>query len=249
MTKSIANTTTVNIICMKWGNKFPADYVNRLYAMVERNITLPFRVVCFTEVAEGIRQEVEIQPLPVLNLPEGIPERGWKKLGVLAKGFGGLSGEALFLDLDVIIVDNIDAFFTRPGQFLIAHDKKRPKKLEGNSSVFRFVIGEHNDIIENFEKNVAQIRNEVRHEQAYLSREIHKKGLLEFWPDEWVPSFKYKCAPGWLRSWFSAPLIPQGAKIIIFHGLPNPPEAIKGISGKWYRHIQPTPWIKDYWRE
>jgi hypothetical protein len=31
--------------------------------------------------------------------------------------------------------------------------------------------------------------------------------------------------------------------------LPNPPEAIKGISGKWYRHIQPAPWIAKYWKE
>ena len=28
-----------------------------------------------------------------------------------------------------------------------------------------------------------------------------------------------------------------------------PPEAITGHSGKWYRHIQPSPWIKDYWVE
>ena len=39
----------------------------------------------------------------------------------------------------------------------------------------------------------------------------------------------------------------KGSRIILFHGLPNPPEAIKGQSGKWYRHIKPSPWIKDYW--
>jgi hypothetical protein len=53
----------------------------------------------------------------------------------------------------------------------------------------------------------------------------------------------------WIKSWFKAPFIPQGAKVIIFHGLPNPPEAIKGISGKWYRHIQPAPWIVKHWKE
>jgi len=242
-------TTAVNIICMKWGNKFPPDYVNRLYGMVDRNITIPFVFTCFTDISQGINPEVNIQPIPKLDLPQNIPERGWKKLSVLSKDFGGLSGKTLFLDLDVVIVDNIDCFFSYQGDFLIAHDKKRPKKLEGNSSVFRFNIGEHNEVLSNFEENFSSIRQEVRHEQAYLSREIHKKGQLNFWPDEWVPSFKYKCAPNWLLSWFKAPTVPPQAKIIIFHGLPNPPEAIEGDSGKWYRHIQPSPWIKEYWTE
>ena len=239
----------VNIICMKWGDKFPATYVNRLYGMVVRNLSLPFRFVCFTENGKDIRDEVEIQPLPELDLPANAPERGWRKLTVFKEGFGGLNGKTLFLDLDVVIVGSLDDFFTFPGDFLIAHDKKNPKKIEGNSSVFRFEIGQYPEILSYFEAHAEQVKKEVRHEQAYLSREMHKLGKLEYWPDEWVPSFKYRCCPSWIKSWFQAPFIPDGAKVILFHGLPNPPEAIKGISGKWYRHIQPTPWIQEHWVE
>ncbi|KAA0440257.1 MAG: glycosyltransferase [Candidatus Thioglobus sp.] len=239
----------MNIICMKWGNKFSADYVNRLYGMTARNLSLPFRFVCFTDDSSDIRAEVECQPLPELALPSGDPERGWRKLTVFAKDFGGLSGKTLFLDLDVLIVDNIDGFFNAKGDFLIAHDQKNPHKIEGNSSVFRFEIGAHANILDYFCKNSAKIKTQVRHEQAYLSREINKIGKLKYWEDVWVPSFKYRCCPSWLKSWFQAPSIPKGAKIIIFHGIPNPPEAIKGISGKWYRHIQPAPWISQHWQE
>ena len=239
----------VNVICMKWGDKFPPDYVNRLYGMVSRNLSRPFRLICFTENGEGIRPEVEIQPLPELDIPQDLPERGWRKISVFAKGFGGLSGPTLFLDLDVVIVDSLDDFFTHPGDFLIAHDKSNPNHREGNSSVFRYEIGQYPEILENFTQNFERIRGEVRHEQAYLSREMDRLGKLEFWPDEWVPSFKYRCAPSWIKSWFQAPSVPEHAKVILFHGLPNPPEAIRGISGKWYRHIQPSPWIEDYWRE
>ena len=234
---------------MKWGDKFPAEYVNRLYGMVSRNLSMPFRFVCFTENGEDIRNEVEIQPLPELDLPANAPERGWRKLTVFKDNFGGLTGQTLFLDLDVVIVGDLDVFFTHPGEFLIVHDKKRPTKIEGNSSVFRFEIGKYPQILSYFEQNSEQVKQEVRHEQAYLSREIHKLGKLEYWPDQWVPSFKYRCCPSWIKSWLQAPFIPNGAKIIIFHGLPNPPEAIKGISGKWYRHIQPAPWIKEHWIE
>jgi len=232
---------------MKWGDKFPVDYVNRLYSMVSKNMDSKFRFVCFTDNSEGIRLEVEIKELPELKLPAELPERGWRKLTVFKKNFGNLSGPTLFLDLDVVIVDNLDEFLNHPGDFLIAHDKKKIKNREGNSSIFRFEIGKYSHILDYFEKNSEQVINEVRHEQAFLSREIDKLDKLEFWPDDWVPSFKYKCCPSWLKSWFIAPSIPKGAKVILFHGLPNPPEAIIGQSGKWYRHIQPSPWIKDYW--
>ena len=236
----------MNIICMKWGKKFSAAYVNRLYAMVSRNMDSNFRFVCFTEDSVGIRSEVEIQALPELELPPGLPERGWRKLTVFKKDFGGLSGPTLFLDLDVVIVGKLNVFFSQPGDFLIAHDKKNLKKREGNSSVFRFEVGKYPQILDYFEKNSDQVKGEVRHEQAYLSREIDKLGKLAFWPDDWVPSFKYKCCPSWIKSWFTAPSVPQGARVILFNGLPNPPEAIIGHSGKWYRHIQPSPWIKNY---
>ena len=151
----------MNIICMKWGNKFPVEYVNRLYAMVSRNMIGDFRFVCFTENSIGIRPEVETQDLPELELQTGSPERGWKKLTVFKKGFGGLSGPTLFLDLDVVIVGKLDVFFNHPGDFLIAHDKKNPKKIEGNSSVFRFEIGKYTHIIDYFEKHSEKIKNEL----------------------------------------------------------------------------------------
>ena len=42
-----------NVICIKWGTKFGADYVNRLYRMVEKNLSIPHRFVCFTDNSEG----------------------------------------------------------------------------------------------------------------------------------------------------------------------------------------------------
>ena len=110
------------------GDKLPVEYVNRLYAMVSRNMDAKFRFVCFTENSTGIRPEEEIQELPELEFPPGSPERGWRKLTVFKKDFGGLFGPTLFLDLDVVIVGNLDVFLHQPGDFLIAHDKKYKEK-------------------------------------------------------------------------------------------------------------------------
>ena len=42
------------VICISWGPKYGAPYVNRLYAMVARNLTPPFSFTCFTDDAGGL---------------------------------------------------------------------------------------------------------------------------------------------------------------------------------------------------
>ena len=43
------------VVCVKWGTGYGAEYVNRLYGMVSRQITPPFRLVCLTDDRNGIR--------------------------------------------------------------------------------------------------------------------------------------------------------------------------------------------------
>lgn len=129
-----------HIICMKWGTKYGPEYVNRLYAMVRRHLSGDFNMVCLTDDSSGIRSEVQCLPIPPLDLPPGIPERGWTKLASFAQDLHGLRGTALFLDVDVVIVGNMDGFFEVPGDFMIIHDYKRPWRITGNSSVYRLSL-------------------------------------------------------------------------------------------------------------
>ena len=73
------------VACMKWGNKYGPDYVNKLYNMAKRNLTLPFTFVCFTDDADGLLPEIDARPLPEMALPDP-QERGWRKLAL----FGSL---------------------------------------------------------------------------------------------------------------------------------------------------------------
>lgn len=241
--------SAVNIICMKWGKKYGPEYVNKLFGMVSRNLNLPFVLTCFTDDSEGINPNIRIYDLPSLTLPDNLPERGWNKLSTLRKDLGDLSGEALFLDLDVVIVGNIDDFFTYPADFAIIKDAKLKRRITGNSSVYRFRIGEHEDILNRFETDFESVKKEHRNEQAYLSHEIHKKGMISYWPEKWCPSFKYHCMKPWPLSYFLDPIVPSDAKIIIFHGHPEPHEAIAGVTEKWYRPVRSTQWVEQYWHE
>jgi hypothetical protein len=47
---------------------------------------------------------------------------------------------------------------------------------------------------------------------------------------------------------FRAPHLPAGARIVVFHGHPNPPDAIAGNSIKFTRHVLPTPWVAEHWK-
>ena len=46
------------VVCMKWGDRYPAAYVNCLWAMVRRNTRRPTRLVCYTDDATGIAPDV-----------------------------------------------------------------------------------------------------------------------------------------------------------------------------------------------
>jgi hypothetical protein len=97
-------------------------------------------------------------------------------------------------------------------------------------------------------KEHAEIRREVRNEQEYISRELHRAGKLSYWPREWCVSFKYGCMAKFPMNWWVPPKIPQDARIVVFHGHPNPPDAVAGITKKFTRHVHKTPWVAEHWR-
>jgi hypothetical protein len=237
------------VLCMKWGTKYGPEYVNRLYAMVRRHLRGDFRMVCLTDDGRGVRSDVNCLPIPSLDLPAGIPERGWTKLASFAADLHGLHGTALFLDLDVVVVGSLDGFFEQPGDFLIIHDYKRPWRITGNSSVYRFQIGAHPDVLEYFRTHVNEVRAKFRNEQAYLSDFMHRQGRLRYWPETWCPSFKYHSIPRWPNNYWREPVVPPDARVVIFHGECNPPDALAGRRNRHLRFIRPATWVADHWRE
>lgn len=240
------------VLCMKWGQKYGPEYVNRLYQMVKRNLTLPFTFVCLTDDTSGLHKDIQCYPLPQLNLPANLPERGWNKLTTFNPDLYGLHGTALFLDIDIVIIDNIDCFFTqpssRPDEVWIIRDWKKPWRMVGNSSVYRFEIGTIPKLTDYFHTHFDQIRQQFRHEQAFLSWYVRQNHKLSYWPADWCLSYKYHIVKKLPFSLWKAPSQPEYGKIIIFHGEVNPPDAIQGGGGKWYRKILPAPWLKNYWQ-
>jgi hypothetical protein len=247
----------VNILCLKWGKLYPADYANKLYRGVEQNMERPFRFFCCTDNAEGLDPKIEI-----ISFPEnpGIISH-WPhvlvKLMVIRNGFGGLSGPTLFLDLDIVIMGSMEPFFDyEPGRFCIIHNwvNWRKKLLGrrphvGNSSVFRFNAGPESDYIyQTFLKEIhrAEDRAQFNTEQAFLT---YAAKNVVWWPEEWVRSFKWNCRPLFPLNFIRTPKAPKNCRILVFHGKPNPEEALVGYRGKKMHHYsRAAPWINGYWK-
>jgi len=249
---------TNNIVCMKWGSKYGSEYVNILYHMVKRNITLPFRFICLTEHPEEIEKEIEIMPLP--DFKEPAPEyfkfcQAWRKLSLFDKNIYDIKGQILFLDLDVVIIDNIDCFFNFSRKLAIIENWSQPNRLIGQASAFCFEVGMYTHLLEKYQTQQELVVKTHRTEQVYITRELGK-GNFDYFPDEWCKSFKFHCMPGGpLNSFMTPTRIPPGAKIIVFHGNPKPSDAIAGVWGKpvpwfkkFYKSVKPTKWIADHWK-
>lgn len=255
--------TAVIILCMKWGTLYGAQDVNNLYRGVRRNLRRPFRFVCFTDDATGFLPEVEAMPLPEVGLPEGNHDTRWRKLALFRRDLGGLSGEALFLDLDLVVIGDLEPFFTLPAEVAIIRDDDlfRPKPLRrltperdrfmhmvGNTSVFRYVIGAHPEVLETYIADPVAAAARYEHEQQMVSDILDRQGKLTYWPREWCVSFKNDCVGRGLRSYLRDPAPPDGARIVLFAGAPKMSDVLAGRGGKWYRRIGNIDWLLRAWR-
>ena len=90
----------MKIICLKWGDKFSHEHVNRLYKMICKNYKDDFDFICYTENSSHIDKNIEIRDL---DLSDDL-EKWWWKLTL----FKEIAHKpTMFLDLDVVIQNDI----------------------------------------------------------------------------------------------------------------------------------------------
>lgn len=267
-------------IAIRWGTKYGPEYLDRLYGMVARHVTGPFKFWCLTDNPEGIRPEVICLPLPEMEAPmpkntKGIwgKSRLWKEdLG--GNGIEGPKGPVLFVDLDVVITGSLDPFFEYgdADDVILARNPNTPLEKLGQTSIFRFPIGKLAPLREIFLKDPQGTADTYRFEQRFVTR--NAPGGVKFWPKDWVAHFRMHCVPSFPLNYVQPPKLPENARVVIFPGPLNPPDA---IAGRWSedlpvesplqhfkaafgpdrkkslsRHLRhynlPAPWVAEHWR-
>ena len=79
-----------------------------------------------------------------------------------------MEGRTLFLDLDIVIVDNIDAFFDEEGEFCVIREWSKTDGT-GNTSVYLYTIGAHADALEHLARPYPGAIANVRNEQEFIT--------------------------------------------------------------------------------
>ncbi|WP_304619006.1 glycosyl transferase [Paracoccus sediminilitoris] len=269
------NGAIKQIICIKWGAKFGPEYVNRLHAMVARNITPPFRLFCFTDDGTGLHPDVAVRPLPEFTYDAPVRTKGkWPK-SRLWGDLGDVTGVVLFLDLDVIVTGNLDPFFEfgDPNDTVLGRNPNTPFEKMGQTSVYRMTVGNLAPLQQIFRADPQGIADQYKYEQRFVTR--NAPGGVKFWPKGWLAHFRFHCIPNFPLNYLKEPRIPKGTRIVMFPGNLNPPDA---IAGRWdeadpvrspsqhlkaafapdrresflkhIRHfVRPTSWVDKLWRE
>lgn len=209
-----------NVVTIKWGDKYPAGYVNKLARAVERNMTVKHSFICLTDDTDGIDKDVFTMPLMG-------DFRGWWNKMLLFRGLPGIHGLVVWIDLDTLILDNIDFLTEYKGPFAMLRDFYRPQF--GASGLMLLQNGLNRWIWHRFEAKRTHFETNFHGDQEAVNVIMRTEGkephyLQDLFPEK-IVSYKVDCQNK----------IPPGAAIMCFHGRPRPHEADHA-------------WVRDYWR-
>jgi hypothetical protein len=212
----------MNIVCIKAGSRYKAEYVNRLYSMVARQASFPFKFFCYTEKPDGIRPEVLTRPLYYAFDPAW-----WNKLW-LFKPLPELADDyILALDLDIVITASLDFLSFYKGSFCGLRDWSQPEKYNG--SMWLLKPGYRTDVWEDFIEDADAIMHRLYSDQEWLTEKIPVADDFEQIAPGKILSFRQHF---WQKQEWQ-----KGGAIYSFHGLPKPHEVVGRV-----------PWIKENWR-
>ena len=223
-----------NFACVCYGDKYTVEYVQKLYNMVKRNTTIDYKFIVFTDhvkMHKMVDDDIDIRKFPVEDL------KGWWNKLQLFHPDVDLPGDTLYTDLDVVITDNIDCFFThKPELDFIGMNDFNPSTKQWNSSVMRFKNNKlHGKIWHKFMDDRPNNLRRFAGDQNLISDFIKNSPGCDSYPDSWTQSYKWYDRKGNRYSRQDMTYEHNGESLItVFHGQPNP-------------HQSEQEWVKKAW--
>lgn len=198
---------SLNILCLLWKGEFykikyksiryTIDWVVKLKNMISRNIDIPFRFICLTNIKDLLVSS-EYENIEFINLQYNWPG-WWSKMEYFRPDLP--QGRILCLDLDVLIIDNLSGIINFPSEFTIGNmfglpvynNNNNKTKVKGivqkyNSSVMVFDRGNISNTIWNiFNLNPDRNMNYYRGDQDFLADFFPD---LDIFPQKWIVKLK-----------------------------------------------------------
>ena len=202
--------TKINIICWKWkktnppstknSEDFTSLHVNTLYSMLQRHLSLPYRLICITDDPVGIHSDIEI-----FSMINTFAEFGgcYRRLSLFDPNLNKKFGKRFVcIDLDVVIVDDITSIFFNTSDFVIWGEELRKTPYCG--SMWMMDSGSRSEVWEEFNKdphtaiNLSKKKYSVGSDQSFISYCLYpneetwtkKDGIYNFKLDIMKPIYR-----------------------------------------------------------
>lgn len=206
----------INIITVKHGNNkiYDHNYVNKMYNMIGRNVTLPYKFYCLTEDPTKLHTDINIIPLPINELKVN---GWWWKIYMFKPNLFPDNEINFYIDLDMVITDNIDHYMTYlPNTFMGLMDVayvNQPNLYSLGSGILRWNNNTQKHIYDNFIKRTRNIVSTYHQggDQAYIWSMCNKE--MKLYPGEWYESYKWEVERRKHKNTSS---------ILVFHGKQKP---------------------------
>lgn len=210
----------VHVVCVKWGKKYGADYVNKLYHGVVKYLTgVEYDFYCFTENPENLDEGIKVIPLSE-------SWTGWWGKATLFSETG-LEGRLLYIDLDTVITGSLTALAQYRGAFAVmgTSDLECEKAKDGyNTSIISWDS--------NFGKEIYSVL------KKYYNQALKFICRFDFWTEMMVKNadLVQDLFPGQFLDYltYCKTSVPEGCSMVCFPREPKP-------------HDYSSDWIKELW--
>ncbi|MEM6463882.1 MAG: glycosyltransferase [Pseudomonadota bacterium] len=252
------------VVCARWFDAFPTSYVHVLKNAVAASLERQHRFICLTDNPDALGPDIETAALPDMNIPLAQKRHGcWPKVAMFKPGLLPPEEPTLFLDLDIMVRQDLEAFFAQieadrtafnalrewnPALWEFLPASVRPDRGV-QSSIVGFYPAEQAYIFETF------MADQKTHFKTYPNDQRFLTGVsqrLNYWPIDWTVSFKRHCLRYYpLNKVFPKIHEPDNAKIVVFHGKPRPIDVVHEGNDRWGTSRKfghgPVDWVRNYW--
>lgn len=238
----------VTIVTIKWGDRYPMSLLNRLAKAVRANGFSDARIICFTDDVEGADDAIECRPLPAIDLPEKYRWTYWRKIALYDPSLQ-LEGACLYFDLDVVITGDLRplvANWNGEPRFIKNWVGKKTAKKEiydrVNTSVVLYPGSQCGEVFTHFNENQEKALSTYATDQGFTYDLLASRST--FFPEGLCISFKKHCLHKFPLNLLLSPRLPREAAVVLFHGHPDPDEAVSGYRrGRIRRWNRPVSWL------
>lgn len=236
----------LTFVTFKWKSprgyrsSFRGSHVNTAAAMVRRYYSKPHRFVCVTDDPTGIdTRRVEVVKLwsDFSDVPSPNGDRFpscYRRLKLFSAEAAAIFGERIVqMDLDVVITGDLVPLFDRGEDFCAFGDTARNTHYNGSLIMLR--TGTRKEVWDSFDPikspKITRAAGIVGSDQAWISY------ILGGDEKKWGPAdgvYSWRCHLEPQRG-----LLPDNARVVIFHGRSDP----------WDSAIRDSvPWVREYYR-